>query len=363
MSTIHAIDCLAQPLAETPAAIALFGNEIFLQNEVKRHLIDCLTDKDEDQSFGATTLDGPETEWCDVADLLRTVSLFGGDRQVVVISAADEFVKKYRRQLEDYVAKPSRHGCLILQVGTWPGNTKLYKAINKNELQVECSIPQIKRGRSSSRDSKKFNTWVNDWSQTQYQIQLEPAAINLLLDLVDEDLGRMDQELSKLSLFFEPGAKVKPDKVQEFVGGWRNQSIWKVVDAAASGNADEAIMLLNRLIQSGEHPLALYGQLSWSLRRFGRAMENITRCERAGQKLNLDAALLDAGFQQWGSGLDLAKKQLKQLGRKRVGLMYRWLAETDLALKGTHSEPHRGQLPLEKLVARMASELSPSATR
>ena len=46
---------------------------------------------------------------------------------------------------------------------------------------------------------------------------------------------------------------------------------------------------------------------------------------------------------------------LKQLGRDRVKKIYGWLLETDLALKGTHSDEKRGRLALEKLLCLMAS--------
>ena len=66
-------------------------------------------------------------------------------------------------------------------------------------------------------------------------------------------------------------------------------------------------------------------------------------------------ALIQAGIQHWNrKGLEKAEKQLLQLGRQRAGQMYRWLLEADLALKGSHSTPHRARFVLEQLILRMA---------
>ena len=52
--------------------------------------------------------------------------------------------------------------------------------------------------------------------------------------------------------------------------------------------------------------------------------------------------------------MDKAERQIKQLGRHRAVALYRWLLETDLALKGTHSAPHRARFALEKLILRLS---------
>ena len=60
--------------------------------------------------------------------------------------------------------------------------------------------------------------------------------------------------------------------------------------------------------------------------------------------MTLRNALVEAGVPQWPAALEKAERQIKQLGRHRAIALYRWLLETDLALKGTHSAPHRGSL-------------------
>jgi len=134
--------------------------------------------------------------------------------------------------------------------------------------------------------------------------------------------------------------------------------MWDAIGAACDGDTGEALRLLDQLLKTGEHPLALFGQLSWSLRRYSLATEVVLRQVRQGKRPDLSSAISTAGFRPWGGEADMAQDRLKQLGRGRAAQILDWLNETDAALKRTHATGHRGRLALEKLFIRMSSELS-----
>ena len=95
-------------------------------------------------------------------------------------------------------------------------------------------------------------------------------------------------------------------------------------------------------------------------RRLNAATRIIEQAERAGRRMPLQNALEQAGVRKWPRGaLDDAERQLKQLGRKRTGKLYRWLLDADLALKGTHAAPDRARLVLEQLIVRLSKEADP----
>ncbi len=354
MSTLHAFDFLDFKKPTTAHFVVTFGDSTFLQSQVCKMLVKQWVGNDE---FTAVYLDSDSAEWCDVIDPLNTASLFGSGLQVVVLQQADDFVTKHRGQLEKFASKPTRSGRLVLQVSKWAANTKLYKTVDASGLQIECGVPQIKSGKGRREDTARLNRWICSWAKQQHELNIDPAIASLIMELAEKDFGRLDQELAKLSLFLEPNESPSPKLVENVVGGWRAKTIWQAVDAAVGGDTGQALSLLNRLLQSGEHPLALFGQMSWALRRYGRALELVNRQQREGHKPNWDQCLLEAGFQNWD--LTKAKQQLKQLGRQRTGSLYRWLAEVDLALKGSHSDSSRSALVLEKLFAKMSCELAP----
>jgi DNA polymerase-3 subunit delta len=362
--TIHAFDFLAAPgQGKLPGVCAVFGDEPFLKRLVLKELRRRVLGDDADAPAASYDCQERQPEWRDVMDELATASLFGGGGpRLVILERADAFVSANRPKLEDYAAKPRSTGVLILDVDEWPANTRLYKALDQSGLQIDCRPPQKQRGKNKEIDEAAIAKWIVAWGKSQHALSLSPDAAQHLLDLSGPVFGLLDQNLAKLALLVPQGTKATAEQVQEIVGGWRGKSIWELVDAAAAGEAGDALTQLDRLLHSGEHPLALVGSLSWSLRRYAAATRIFQQAERAGRKIPLREALAQAGFRDWPAGtLAAAEKRLMQLGRHRAGRLYRWLLELDLSLKGSHSQEDRARWALEQLVLRMAKNPAKTA--
>lgn len=360
MPTLHALDFLANPDARPAAVCVLFGDELFLRRLAGIRLRSVLLGGEQDDVPYAT-FDGGEAQWRDVRDELATVSLFGGGgRRLAVVEDADAFVSEHREQLGEYVEHPRAASSLVLVVGAWPANTRLYKQVDKSGLQIDCRLPLVPNSKSKQIDERRIAKWLVEWGWVQHGVQLAAAAGAQLLQIVGPELGLLDQELAKLALYAPRGGKVSPELVQEVVGGWRAKTTWELVDAAAEGDAAEALRQLDRLLQSGQAPQALFGQIAWSLRRYAVATRVFQQTERQRRRGDLKGALLQAGFKAWPKGaLAKAESRLKQLGRERAGRLYRWLLDADMKLKGTHSQPERGRLVLEMLLLRLARQAAP----
>jgi DNA polymerase-3 subunit delta len=358
--TQHAFDFL-ELTSPIPAAVAVFGDETFLKRLVRTRLV--ATVVGDDPSAIYATFDGASVEWRDVSDELATLTLFGNNRRLVVVAEADDFVSRFRAQLEQYVAQPRRTGVLVLEVGTWASNTRLYKAIHQAGLQVDCRLPQRTAGRSTVVDETRLLKWLVAWSKSQHGAELDASAARLLWELAGPDLGMVDQDVAKLALFAPSSGKIGAKLVQEVVGGWRGKTVWETIDAAADGNANEALRQLDKALQSGEHPQALFGQISWSLRRYAVAARIYQQAEAAGQRLTLREALVEAGFRTWpADALAVAERQLIQIGRDRAGKLFSWLLDADLAMKGSHSAPERARFTLELLFLRLAKRTASRST-
>ena len=148
--------------------------------------------------------------------------------------------------------------------------------------------------------------------------------------------------------------------VRDVAGGWRTKTTWEIIDQACDGNVAEALTQLDKLLATGEKPIALFGSISWSLRRFAAATRVYEQAEREGRRISIRESLTQAGFRPWPANvLQRAEKQLRQLGRRRAGQIYRWLLAADLAMKRTHSQDERARLVLEQLFVRMSRQLGP----
>jgi DNA polymerase-3 subunit delta len=254
---------------------------------------------------------------------------------------AGGFVNRYRDQLEDYVARPSHSGVLVLDVKSWPSNWKLSKAVDAHGLAVDCSAPK----------TAALGSWLKAWAKQAHSAQLAPGAADLLVEMIGPELGLLDQELAKLALMAGNDKKITPEMVQNMGGGWRAKTTWVMLDLALDGNATEALRQIDRLFASGEVPFKLLAQVSASLRRLAAATRLILQAEAAGRRLGVGPALQQAGVKPFV--LKKVEGQLRRLGRQRGSQLYRWLLEADLDLKGDSQMPPR--LILERLIVRLAA--------
>jgi DNA polymerase-3 subunit delta len=346
-TVVGALEYLADPEKHPVTGVcAVTGDEAFLKSEVlitiRRTVL-----AGEDADFSLTTLAGRDTKLRDVVDALSTVSLFGDGRRLVIVEEADSFVTEYRAELEDFVAKLAdgkrgvSGGVLVLDVKTWPSNTRLAKIVAANGLTIQCAAPK----------ERELKTWLTKRAKSEHQVRLDPAAVDALLELVPPEVGIVVQELSKLSLLVGESRVIDVKLVQENVGGWRARATWDMIDAAADGNAASALRQLDRLIASGEKPHALFPQMASSLRRFATAVELIDAADADHRRVLPRDALARAGVLPFK--LNDAERQLRQIGRQRARQIISWLLAVDLAIKGHNSADDRARMELERLIVRL----------
>ncbi len=366
----HAVDALPflmQPEAYPPRLVCVVaGEDGFLRHEVRVSLCNQLLrsgnqQKEEageevDDLFDLTTCAGREAELSDVFDALRERSLFGTSQRVVVVEDADPFVKRYRPQLEKYMERPIRDALLVLDLQSWLKTTRLAKAVAKLGLTIHCRVPQ--QGREATTLVKQLKDWLIHTAQNVHGVRLQRPAVDLLLERMPREVGILYQEVAKLALLVDPGAKtIDRQLVDEQVGGWRARKTWDMIDAAAEGRADDALKQLDRLIASGEDPHALLPQMASTFRRFTLAVRLYENADRQGQRLSLKQALEQAGIPKFK--LQSAEGQLRQIGRERARRLLGWLLAADLELKGYNSTPQRARRVIETLVVRLSRQASP----
>ncbi|MBN1395568.1 MAG: DNA polymerase III subunit delta [Pirellulales bacterium] len=338
---IAAIDYLAKAEKYPPPAVcALFGDETFLRRQAILALRGAVLGGG-DGDFSLTTFEGRGTQLRDVLDELSTVAMFGGRRRLVVVEGADDFVSRWRAELEDYVSRPGRNGVLVLDLKTMAANTRLYKMIAAEGLLIDCRPPAPAR----------LTKWLIDRASRRHDFQLSPAAADALTEIVGPELGLLDQELAKLALLVGEDRKIAPETIERNVGGWRARTTWEMLDAALDGKVAEAMLQLDRLLCSGEQPIGILAQISASLRRFAAATRLVLQAEAGRKRANLRAALEQAGVRPFV--LQKAERQLRLLGRRRGAKLHRWLLKADLDLKGESAMPPR--LILERLILRISA--------
>lgn len=141
---------------DVPAVCVLFGDQPLLKRESLDRLQSAVLTGD-DGELSLTKLDGNQAELRDVLDELAMRSMFGGGRRMITVVDADKFVTKHRDAMEDYCDQPRPSSVLVLEVESWPANTRLFKKLATRGLQINCNLP---RNRFGDPDEAAVSKWL-----------------------------------------------------------------------------------------------------------------------------------------------------------------------------------------------------------
>ena len=329
---MHAVEFLKKIPESIAGVVVLSGGQRHLKqaalNILRQQLIN-----DDDTCF--TRFTGRDAQLSSVSDELRTVSMWG-DRRLIIVDDADDFVTKNRPGLEKLVDKPAKKSVLVLDVNSWPKTTRLYKQIAAKGLEIDCSElkgPQLLK-------------WLQETAKDTYGQTLARDAASLLIELVGEELGMLNTELAKLGSYVGAKGKIELDDVKSLVGGWRTETTWAMTDAARDDDLGFALTALDQLLTAGEPPMKLLGGIAYVFKKYAIA----TDLSRTAS--SLDQALRQAGV--FPAAVNAGQSYLRRLGRAKAEQILQRLVNVDAGMKGANALPERMQL--ERLLIQLAGK-------
>ena len=330
---MHATEFLASKAPAAPMSVlVMFGAERYFRQEVLQRIPGASGD---DADLSLTRMNGETAELRTVMTDLKTVSMFG-DQRIVLIEDADDFVSNNRAALEKYVIQPARGSLLILDVRSWPKNTKLNKLVEQHGLALEC-------GELSGAVLVK---WLQKTAKDDYGKMLDRESAALIVQLVGDGLNLLQQEIAKLASLAGEAESITRDDVTKVVGGWRTETTWVMLDAVRDNQPGKAIEALDKLMLAGEAPQKVLGGLTFVFRKIAEATEKA----RTGTPLR--EAISSSGIFPMAVGP--CEAYLRRLGFERASRILQLLIEADTDMKGgSRVHPHR---LLERLFVRLAGE-------
>lgn len=224
---------------------ALVGKDPFLQLEALRTIAALLPANAQRSDF-----DGETAQLAAVLDEARSFSMFGGDKKLVVVRSADDFISKYREQLENYASEPSPSATLVLRVDTLAGNQRIHKLIAKTGEVITCEPPKL----------AELSGWVTSRATETHGVKFSTDAARLLVDLIGDDMGKLDNEIAKLALQVD-GDIIKPDDVAGNVAFQREQEMYELTGALAGGDSIAALKRWRQLLETD--PSSEFRAVTW----------------------------------------------------------------------------------------------------
>ncbi|MBN9118920.1 MAG: DNA polymerase III subunit delta [Planctomycetes bacterium] len=326
--------------AKRQPVYALVGDEPFLKRHARERIISVAIG-DEDPEFAVNVYPGDKLDFSTARNELETLPFLAPCR-VVIVEGADAFVTANRSALEAYVAKPSSVGVLVLDVETFPENTKLAKAL-PDTAKIACKAPP-------SYKLHDLQPWLVGWAKSAHKKKLAPEAAELLLDLVGSSMGLLDQELGKLAVAVGARPEITADDVERMVGRSKAADVFRILDAIGDGKPGEALSIVEELFSEGEDPMAIMGPLTAQLRKLAALGRFYF-----GEKMALGPAMDAAGVPKWDKIRMGTERQVRRIGGRRLEKLTDWLVEINLGLKGGCALPERVQV--ERLIVMLARPL------
>ena len=278
---------------------ALVGADLFLQLDKLAELL-----RQGGRDVQRIDVEGEAAQLGEVLDELKSFAMFSSAK-VVVVRNADAFITRYRESLEQYIGKASPGSTLILRVNTLPANQRIYKLIAGAGQVVDCNPP------------KDITGWIVNRAKSAHQLAVKPDAARALLDMIGDDLGRLDNELAKLALQTE--GSVDASSIQRTVAFQREQEMWDLTNALAVGNVTDALRRWRNLIQLD--PSAEFRAVTW----IGMWLEDV--------RAFLGAPHAFKNVWKYKERLPQFKQTAQALGAAGVARLIDLLAETDLRSK------------------------------
>ncbi|MDA3948515.1 MAG: DNA polymerase III subunit delta [Spirochaeta sp.] len=216
-------------------------------NELRSALRKRHGDELEEHSFYAF-----ETPAHHVTGILQNGSLFGS--ATFVRYRAVEHLKKKDdvAALLEYAKKPVDSTVLVLESAEIGANRDLEKAVG---------------GRNKKIFWEMFEDQKQGWLQgyfRRHNVQIEPDAVELMLELVQNNTMELRQEADRLIAFV--GDHITTDDVDRYIYHAKEENVFTLYDAIVDRDLDHALDIALKLLVTTD-PVQILGGLAWQLDR------------------------------------------------------------------------------------------------
>lgn len=213
--------------------VLVLGPERFLAREAVERALAGRPDLEVTRYDGATALPAA------VLDDLRTPTLFGGSRAVVVENAG-EMLRAALEAFAAYAVRPAPGALLILVANGIDGRLKGAKQLKEAADVVECQTPR-------PWDLAK---WVRERAKA-HGLQMGDTTAAALRRALGDDLGLIDGALARLKEQIAPRIFLRPEDVEGSTEEHRSPAIFEPANALEEADLPGALRALAAAFEDG----------------------------------------------------------------------------------------------------------------
>jgi DNA polymerase-3 subunit delta len=310
----------------------LFGPETYLRDQAARMISDegmrgTLLREFNDSTFNLTS-GADARDAIAAAEQLPMMS----QRRVVRIKNLGKLKEADEEVLLNYVNRPVETSVVIFITEEIDKRKKLAKVLMAG---AAFEFQPLKLN--------ELQAWIRAYLR-DLTTEIEPQALQRILDTVTSDLHTLANELNKLAAAALPSGRITTELVDSLVGRSREHMNWELSDHLLARNRRGALKTLKDLLDDGVEPLLLIGLIAGTYRRMALAKALLSQ---GASPATIFSEVRMPPFKQ--------RDYLAMLNRvdsERLARTLRRVAETDLAIKTSKATP---RMQVEKLVSEIMS--------
>ncbi len=183
-------------------------------------------------SFNLTVFYGRDADWTAIVNACRRYPMFA-ERQVVLLKEAQHM--KDIDKLEGYIASPLTSTLFVvaLKDKKHDGRTKFGQM-----LKTKAEIFSTKK-----LYDNKLPEWTLDMVRS-HGFDIKPAALNLLIDNIGNDLSRLQNEVEKVCINLAGSKLITENEIERFVGISKEFNVFELQSAVARKDLAKAIRIV-----------------------------------------------------------------------------------------------------------------------
>lgn len=235
----------------------LHGTETYLMRQYRDMLLDALIDREDSMNF--TSFKSEKADPQEIAGFIQTMPFFG-DRRVALVEYSGFFEKSGKETLVMLEDIPETS--VLIFVETAVKKEPLYKKLESIGTVAEFTTPS----------ESMLSNWIAR-RVSEEGMQIETAAVRLLLESVTNDMNNISNEIDKLIFYCKDRGAITTADVEKMCVSQVEGKIFAMLDALSA--------------KDGEKVIALYEDLVYLKHPYRVMLANITTNFRSTMKVRL----------------------------------------------------------------------------
>lgn len=231
----------------------LMGEEPYYIDRISDYIAENVL-SEEEQGFNQMVIYGRDTTIDDIVSNSKRYPMMA-ERQVVIVKEAQDLSRTIEN-LTDYAENPQPTTVLVLcyKYKKLDKRKKLIKAITKSGLVFESK--------------RLYENQVGDWIMKTMKgrgYSISPKAAQMLVEFLGTDLGKIDNELTKLQLICPKGSNIDPETIEQNIGISKDFNNFELRNAIGERDTVKAHRIANYFAQNPkDNPLVMTTSLLFS---------------------------------------------------------------------------------------------------